>query len=367
MDPSEGAFSPETPTETSSPPPPPAALLSAPPAPPPSTPVTQPAAVLEPGPKKVWRYVAGAVAVTGTLAAAAALVVPLLVDRGEKETAPETLTVRHSGSAPEEGSDGDYGAPLGTLESEYRDGYWMVPLSAPIETFPAEPYFLGTGQLLCSEEQSEWLKTYGTRLEIYPWETQTGEVSLRLANEATSGGALSLNNVRFEVEEEYQEGWVRFECPLGDRGGGTLGQSLLLSAQGGPAIFGEPDPDWYWPEELEPEGTPVTLNLDPGEAMHYHFELPMGSALNTSYVGRILADLADGSGTTVALADPVVFGPTGPPQFTMGYVQGARPTLLCGETDSAVRSDDYEHFDGPCTPQEAAARARAALLEIRGR
>ncbi len=252
MDPSEGAFSPETPTETSSPPPPPppAPLLLAElppsslvPGPPPPPPVTQPPAVLKTGPKRVWRYVAGAVAVAGTLAAAAALVVPLLVDRGEKETAPETLTVRHSGSASGEGSDGDYGAPLGTLEPEYGDGSWMVPLSAPIETFPDEPHFLaGTGQVFCSEEQGEWLKTHGTYLESNSWDTQAGEVSLRLGNEAISGGALSLNNVRFEVGEEYQEGLVRFEFPSGDRGGGTLGQSLLLSAQGGPAIFGEPDP-----------------------------------------------------------------------------------------------------------------------------
>lgn len=300
--------------------------------------------------------------IVGTLITAAATIVPMLADRGERAASEDTLAARQTATettAPR----AEDGPPLGILAPpELSEATWAVPLSAPIDTFPPAVLEAPDGQIFCSPEQSEWLDSHGTLLTGA--EIPAAGINVRLANEATTGGALSLRNVRFESDGQTLDGWVHFGCPPGDRGPGTMGQALLLNPEGGAAVFGEGDPYWPFPEELEPPGVRVTINLSPGEIMHYRFGLVPGTSTNQVYSGRILADLAGDSDTTVTLVDGVMLGPGGPPQFRMAVDQSTR-TLMCSEPDLASPSDPYSGPDAPCSPQEAAERFKAATAVVR--
>lgn len=311
-----------------------------------------------------WSRAKLGLGVAGILIAVAAFLVPVIVERGEKATSADTLAVRNTTLGAIGAKSEEYGAPLGTVQlPELKEGAWAVPLSAPIDTFPGALEEHVGGQMLCSAEQFEWLEAFATPLTGA--EMGAPAISLRIANEATTGGMLSLSNVRFEADGQYQDGWVQLYCPAGDRGPGTSSQPVLLVPNGESAVFGEGDPYWPYPDELVPAGTPVTINLGPGEIMHYRLGLTPDTSLNGVYTGRIVADLADGSGTTVELVGGVTLGPGGPPQFAMGF--SSEGTLLCSEIGAMNSADLDSRPEVPCPPEEAARRFDTAAAVVHAR
>lgn len=182
---------------------------------------------------------------------------------------------------------------------------WVIPASAPMTSFPQELGVDEWGYNRCSDEQYAWLEQFAS-----PWYyNPTLDVSLR--NNADVGGAVSLTNVRFDGEETHSEPLVRFECPTGGRGDGPT-QLIILDMTSGNAVWGP----HYGMGDGGAEGSPVTINVAPGEATELVFTR---SDLQRSYSGRIIADVAGENSDTFIIADDVSFERNPVPGYFIGY------------------------------------------------
>ena len=241
-------------------------------------------------------------AVIVPVVAIAALIVPFLVSLDERESAADTLEI--VGHAPEASAEDTSAAAAMELIGEENErplsgeamSAWLLPVSAPFETFPWVP---DRSLTVCEEDVLAWLEEHAIRTSA-----PQGFALVTVRNEATTGGALSLGNIRFEGESLPAEPAVHFTCIPSPVGGDGIAQSIQISPNGSPAVYG-PDKAGYGVNEdgspLGDVGAPVTVNLMPGEVAVLRFErIDEG---NNAHQGRMVADLMDGLGKSVILVD----------------------------------------------------------------
>ena len=316
----------------------------------------------DPGPSAQPRIGRGtimaAAAVGAALIATAAIVVPWAVGSLEKSSDADSLQVRSDpatgdGAVLADAAMADLpvvGAPYEfEMPDDYVPAHWRIPLDSPFETFPLAIGFSERGSAQCSEEQESWLREHAQVQDDW----MTGVV---LHNDASTGGAISLTNLRYVAEARDAEPWIPFTCPV-PAAGGPSGQGISLPVDGSPAVWGE---DGYG-EPVEVPGSPVTINLEPGEILYSYLSETGGSAVDR--IGDVIADLADGSGSVIVFENlradrERVVG------FEIGYLpDDPENRLRCAMTDEAGPPPNfwiaYDHFT-PCTPDEAADLLRAA-------
>ncbi len=279
---------------------------------------------------------AAVVAIVGV----AEFLVPAIINAGRQSTSADTIEVRTTSSGPASAASPAPSATQGrvteksdpladaavlggvTLGPEMTDPLeyvttWLLPVSAPFSTFPEAP----DGSAECSSEQLRWLEKHATRDNFFD-----DSVTIAVRNRADVGGALSLENVRFEGDEVATEAWIRFHCPDARRRRGSASQTLMACMDGSPAAgWGGEGGCWArrWGsvkelrraprcggdtrgEDFMPVGALATINLGPGQLAQIQLNRTGSADRQRSYAGRILADLADGS-ETVVLAEGVEF------------------------------------------------------------
>lgn len=263
-----------------------------------------------------------------------------------EETQPVETAERPA--AEEKATELPFGDPIGTVRpwSWYEDSVgWLVPITAPLEDFPVDPahdYSQG-----CTSDQLDWLEEHGT-----PWVTMSF-FHVVLQNTASGGGALSLGNVRFEGEEVPAVPLVTLACEIDPAGGLVDTSPVMIHTDGRPSVWGfafdEPD--------APAEGSPVTLNLSPGEVAELYFSRHEEVDTQRHFEGYIVADVLNEE-TTVVLAE-ANFSPDEIPDYLFGYVydDGAWQFSCVTPTSESV-------WPG-CTPEEA-ANILAGLKETVG-
>lgn len=312
-----------------------------------------------PGRRRRTLITAGAIGVP--VITALAVAVPLLTDLGTKRTSPDSVAVISSEPSPIPTPTAtaieraDEASPAQTEsatqvsqtigeETQWPQGDldWAIPVTAPIASFP-------TGTVVdagCTPEQLAWLNQHAHHAET------SDTLFLTLHNTAASGGALPLGNIRFEGSEVPAGAWVRFECRSGGRGDGGGMQPMLLHTDGSSALYGEA---MFVDDDSKPTGSPVVINLSPGELAQVPLTRHQDVDTQRAYEGRILADPLDGSGTTVSLADDVQFKRDPLPGYFLGYGP-QHDEFQCGRPDPAGINEwgRVPAINTTCTAQEAA-------------
>jgi hypothetical protein len=290
-------------------------------------------------------------------------VIPLVVDANEKETSADSLDVR-----PSTGADAPPAAAkpvavfelIGELEGrvfEQTPESWAIPVSAPLESFPTSVASTQSG-ISCSDDQVAWLTAHAVPLDdwhptLSPSKSRSGEFLLTLRNDATTGGALALGNIRFDGAEVDSEALAWFSCPRTGKGAQPNPQTIELDTTGAPAVWSEPVGNEAGASQ--PAGTPAVINLSPGEILPLRVLRAESVDTQREYSGRFLADLLDGRGETVILSESVTFHRETLPGFWFGWGYTFDPDqLLCGPT----RGDSYSEYTVPCTLPEAIAKFR---------
>ena len=293
---------------------------------------------------------------------------------------PTTTEPSNPDSTPEPAytTIGDTYDPFKNTGPESDPVSWRIPITASIEDFPIqiEPSPGAEFESGCNEAELNWLRENAIPAG-HPMDNgdpaRTFNIAIR--NEATSGGSLSLRNIRFEGSETHAAPpTIFFQCPI--LGNGALGsQELLINVTGEPAVYGEVLDFSANGKPQFPEGTPVTLNLEPGENLA--IILTRDDAVDTQkqYEGRFLADVV-GTDETVILADNVEFTRAVLPGYFIGFNGGAGRTtdFVCRDGEKWGSMSVHEYWKAhprdlqdtyePCTIKEAADLMRRAVEHV---
>lgn len=230
-----------------------------------------------------------------------------LADRSTRvESRSETLAVEAAAPADPYAD----AIVVGELESQETPSHarpidWKVPVDAPFETFPTnfvQSEHSESVWLECSDEQFAWLEEHAKPFDSM---SDSNAFNLTLRNSANTGGSLPLGNLRFEGAETESVAWVALECSIGGRGAAGGMQPMYIDIDGTEAVYGEVLSSYA--EDAQPEGSPVTVNLAPGEITELVLTRDRNVNTQRNYEGRFLADVLDGSDDTVVLANDVVF------------------------------------------------------------
>lgn len=225
--------------------------------------------------------------------------------------APVGLTIEHD-------SAGSGGGMLSTV--------WAVPLSVDLLGFPAEvsrdPELtcdMEPGGLLdcsapqtrsmCTPAQTAWLEERAIPREefIYSEEGAVATQELLLRNEAGSAAtavdSMAANVVFTPVMEDH----VMIVCiphpyAAGGAGGPSLARSVQVPVGTGQVLFGEENPYGDTTMMGQPEGSPVVVNLQPGDTARIkpHLTVPGSGFLSGS-----LSMSTDGGGERSTLEVPL--------------------------------------------------------------
>lgn len=284
-----------------------------------------------------WRVLGSLGAVIVAVVTVAAIVVPIVENFGERSSEAETLTAVKDGDAI-----GYTEMPAGIATGNE----WLVPVAAPFSTFPRNWNLEDPRNPDCSSDQYAWLEAHAHRWKPDEWQY------LHIRNSATTGGALSLSNIRFVGHEVASEAWVQMACPVGPTGGDNFpGQPLMIDAVGSPATWGE---DLWDDDPQNPVGSPVTVNVSPGQIAQVEIKRADSVSSERTYRGRLIADVV-GDDTPVVLAEKFGFTRERLPGYLIKGDSDGR--LLCGRPNPAGpgRSGWVDSIETSCTFEEAAA------------
>lgn len=298
--------------------------------------------------QKIWTF-----AVTG--ATLIGIVVTALTLLNTRESSVETVSARNSQGAVAATQDEDFRV-IGELEDPlaiYHDNsdsflhFWQIPISAPLETFPGD-LESRDGYMSCGEKQYTWLEEHARENKWDGW----GKFTLTLQNDATSGGSVTLTNIRFEGEEVASEAVVAFVCPVAGMGSRTE-QQILINTSGESAKWG-PEKDT---EGARPEGSPVSLFLAPGEALP--LELVRAPEVDTQreYAGRFVAEIVSEAEETVVIASNALFHREVVPGYKIAYDMDGNLECSIPLTGPRFEGDKVWQDTSdttPCTLSEAA-------------
>ena len=322
-----------------------------------------------PKPRKPMRGFGIAAAIVLPLITAVSITVPVIDQLSQRQSSPETLKVL---TAPDPFADAEV---VGEESTERFESYdpskyqmdWKIPVDAPIDTFPLElSQNVEYGWYQCSEQQLDWLSKHAEPFSIYSPERS---FNITVHNSASSGASLPLGNIRFVGKEVDSTPWLYFYCPGGGRGATNNAQLLLIGVGGEEALYGEPVSASG--ADVMPEGSPVTLNLAPGEVSVITLTRDESVDRLRRYEGRFIADVLDGSERTVVLADEVTFRQERVPSYSISIQNDpASPNfqmLQCGVADPSSLRDDgsYAQFtSSTCTPDGAVEHFRLAAESL---
>lgn len=310
-----------------------------------------------------------------TVITAATLVIPFVFDATQRQTSAETVEVVErdvvvAAPAPSEAAAASVSA---YNDLDFSGGHseamgWRggtIAIDAPFTDMP-----LDTLEDRCSDAQNAWLFEHGvpvdTRASVgdSTYILVTGDIQ----NTATTGGAVSLRNLRVEGEFETPPS-PRFTISC-QRGGEGAGAPPIWTT----AVLGDPSPAVYMENPLgdgsggpgtPPDliGTPFTENVAPGQYSQL-FLLLSGIDDTRDFTGRVVTDVVVGTETYEAV-------------LKEGYLQVAAPAittvhayighggLYCFPDASMVFAADFDYptpdlSPYACTPQELVDLARAA-------
>ncbi len=291
-----------------------------------------------------------AAAIALPLITAVTVTITVLANMNERASSASSLEAQSERAGADPFVDA---AVIGAVEQDGWQNMVLLPLDAPLAEFPVPAGVeesWGT-DYPCGDGQYDWLAEHGER---YNPDAPKNTFTVTLRNTATSSGALALGNIRFVGEEFEEQPRYSFVCNWGGRGAGTLSQMLVVGAEGEEAIYSEPV-NASGAEEM-PAGSPVTLNLAPGEVLV--ITLTRGDWVDPqkSYRGRFVADVQDGSGETVVIAEDIVFHRDPLSGFALYYGAMGTPdgVFYCAREGTSKNPGD------PCTLDEAARYAREA-------
>ena len=284
------------------------------------------------------------------LITAVTVTITVLAHMNERASSASSLEVR---SDRADGDPFSGSSVIGAVEQSGWKNRVRLPLDAPLSEFPVPNGVENSGgtDYLCGDEQFDWLASHGER---YDPDLPENTFTVTLRNTATTSGSLALGNIRFVGEEFEEQPRYSFTCNWGGRGAGTLSQMLVVGAEGEEAVYSEPV-NASGAEEM-PAGSPVTLNLAPGEMLV--ITLTRGDWVDPqkSYRGRFVADVQDGSGETVVIAEDIVFHRDPLSGFALYYgTMGMPDGVFYCEWSGATRN-----FGDPRTLEEASRYAREA-------
>ncbi len=332
------------------------------------------AASVAPAPKrrKPLKFFGIAAAIVLPLITAVSITVPVLDQLSQRQSSPETLKVL---TAPDPFADAEVIGEESTNRHESYDPSkyqmdWRIPTDAPIETFPLElKHNVEYGWYECSAKQLEWLSEHAEPFSIFSPERS---FDITVHNSASTGASLPIGNIRFVGEEVDSTPWLYFECPGGGRGATGGVQLLLVGVDGKEALYGEPVAASG--DDVMPEGSPVTLNLDPGEVSVVTLTRDESVDGLRRYEGRFIADVLDGSNKTVVLAEHVTFRQERVPTFMISIEnEPSSPNfqmLVCTTADPDSLQEDGRYASQtavPCTPQEASEHLQLAAQSVEAR
>lgn len=290
----------------------------------------------------------------------ATIVIPWVADASQRPTSSETLVGDLHAKSAEPSAAPPTEAVASAITAFARDSEysgWIsgsVSVDADWSSFPLD----SAAEVGCGDAQEVWLSSNGIP-SLQP------SVSGELLNTATTGGSLSLRNLRAEGEFVPQDPpRLRFSCYVG--GIGAVSRPIWTSLTLGdnaPAVFIEnTEPQPIGTETTPPNliGTPFVHNLAPGEILQLtiFFEtLDRGQ----DFVGRIVTDvIADGHTSEHVLAEGHLYASPGSVEAVSGYYAfGQLHCIPAGFTvdDSSISAVDIAHY--ACTPLELQARASA--------
>ena len=291
-----------------------------------------------------------AAAIALPLITAVTVTITVLANMNERASSASSLEAQSERASADPFVDA---AVIGAVEEDGWQNMVLLPLDAPLSEFPVPAGVeesWGT-DYPCGDEQFDWLAEHGER---YNPDAPQNTFTVTLRNTATSSGSLALGNIRFVGEEFEEQPRYSFVCNWGGRGAGTLSQMLVVGAEGEEAVYSEPV-NASGAEEM-PAGSPVTLNLAPGEVLVVTLTRGDWVDPQKSYRGRFVADVQDGSGETVVIAEDIVFHRDPLDGFTLYYGAMGTPdgVFYCAREGTSKNSGD------PCTLEEAARYAREA-------
>lgn len=310
-----------------------------------------------PSRKKLWIVlgsIAGAIVFVVT---AATTFIPIVADMLANETRPDSLVVGDDALGGEDQPGGvptsepvalEDGPVIGDLADEVSPAdvvIWNVPVDAPFASFPAEGWTVADG---CGADQLAWLEEHAGRDKVAGW-----NLGVFVRNTATDGASMSIDNVRLEGEWTPGAPTVALQCGPGV--GGDPVQFGLLQRSGAPATWGE-DPYLEYGEGAAVgavEGTPLTLNLAPGELGILELLIP---AVDESFEGRLVADMLTPEEQLVILGEEVRIAPQRVRGLALdlGNFDGVLTCILFEEDTG------YPVSNAPCDPAQAAELMREA-------
>jgi len=259
----------------------------------------------------------------------------------------------------------------GLIGNKIRSAAWnpwpirggQVWIDAPWAEFPVsdKPYVEGD-EHSCTDQQIAWLTANGIpNPEQGHLDGETlGLVSEDLLNTAESGGAISVRNIR--VEGEFLPDTrprVSFWCFAG----GVGGIEVPIYAR---AVIGDSTPAWFIentdtfdsPTPLDLIGTPVTINLAPGESTSFYLFLDTIDR-SKDFKGRVVADVIAGDQTYLHVVDEGYLQ-LADSKINDLYLVAGFGKLYCftdvytmWDLNFSGWVDDYEPYS--CSPQEVQA------------
>lgn len=240
------------------------------------------------------------IAVLVPIVTLATIVVPLVADASVRLTSAETLVVATAddpgvvqevavvqSSVTALGAEELVGASV--VEQAPND-FWRVQATAPWGTFPLDP---SPDAFFCTSDQIAWLEQWGRRDLADVW---NGYLSLN--NTAADGSAMSIRNIH-SVGTFTQPAVVEVDVDCASSRGAfseiiPLRQNLGTDT---PAVFDIAYRDY-------PEGSPATLNIDPGEFLQIVVFFTQDPERTSDFAGSLIADVLVGDQTSqVVLVD----------------------------------------------------------------
>ncbi|MFF2371821.1 hypothetical protein [Agromyces sp. NPDC058110] len=237
-----------------------------------------------------------------TVITAVTIVIPLVADANRRDSSTDTLVVETREPAATAEATAEAAPAITTVGIKLDGGFnaydqtgdsvddvWYIPLDA-MESMPID----GNG---CTPERMEWFLENDLKDSIPP--------AVTLRNDATDGTAMTIDEIRFEGERTSESTRVvSFQCA--GYGGDAGIQFVDVPLAGGPAVYGEPP----WGDStagVAPAGSPVVLNLSPGELVQLVLSANH-DGFTGSFSGAIVADVTVGDVTeTVSIAEGLDF------------------------------------------------------------
>ena len=261
----------------------------------------------------------------GSAVALAVATVTIVSIVGSSSSGPGIEVVAHGAPEPQSVAAEETAVPTAdfldaTAVAERAGQDWVVPADAPWASFPIG----GEPGDYCTPEQDAWLAEHG-----FP---SKAEMRFTFVNTNTDGGAATVSEIR--VASDETEPAVVVECPLRKGGEIPVQTGVLDTAVDRVAVFSEDLLEGSGGGGFDDRltygdpGTPIVLNLQPGEQAEVLLWV-WGPTLNR---GGLVATVHDGDDQyIVTILDPAV-GTTVVPILAGPNIVTIRPdsgTLAC--------------------------------------